>query len=275
MHLARNKCDGIHHKWADNVFNMLVKDKNFIKTTFNGSRRPDVVSETLPVDFRNMMKMWRSDGPEQHAGRCCSLTADNKMPKSVQYMDKNTIQYSKATQLPWICIAVVEQGMSVWGHTLRVSSTQGGNSLLLWVGSDTSVWHWKSGRDHYWGLESRPLALLPPLVNYWSSVTGAQCPRPVTVKDEGVLALSNEPSVEMPATNDPWAETHLSSARAMGAVGRLCVCVCVYAGGVYIWPDPLNTPPPLSCDPYFPLFLQGREALGLLRTFSCSLLTKM
>lgn len=62
MRLAQNKCDGIHHKWADNVFNMLVKDKNVIKTTFNGSRRPDVVSETLPVDFRNMMEMWRSDG---------------------------------------------------------------------------------------------------------------------------------------------------------------------------------------------------------------------
>ncbi|KAG7512008.1 hypothetical protein JOB18_016962 [Solea senegalensis] len=32
---------------------------------------------------------------------------------------------------------------------------------------------------------------------------GAQCPRPVMVKDDGVLALSNEPSMEMPATNYP------------------------------------------------------------------------
>lgn len=94
------------------------------------------------------------------------------------------------------------------------------------------IWTWSLRRPGVKAISSTP-----PPVNYWSSVTGAQCPRPVTVKDEGVLALSNEPSVKMPATNDPWAETHLSSVRAMGAMGQQCVClcVCVYGHSVYIW----------------------------------------
>lgn len=81
----------------------------------------------------------------------------------------------------------------------------------------------------------KAISSTPPPVSYWSSVTGAQCPRPVIVKDEGVLALSNEPSVEMPATNDPWAETHLSSVRAIRAVGRVCVCVCVCMEAVCVF----------------------------------------
>ena len=182
------------------------------------------------------------------------------MNKTILYVTRKQPNY------PGFELQLLSRGWACEVAPCRVSSTHSDNSLLSWVESDTSVWHWKSGRDHYRGLESRPLAPLPPPVNYWSSVTGAQCPRPVTVKDEGVLALSNEPSVEMPATNDPWAETHLSSARAMGAVGRLCVCVCVCTQAVCVyltWPFKYPSPPLLRS--IFPPFSSRQRGLGVAR----------
>lgn len=115
------------------------------------------------------------------------------------------------------------------------------------------IWTWSLPRPGVKAISSTP-----PPVNYWSSVTGAQCPRPVMVKDEGVLALSNEPSVEMPATNDPCAETHLSSARAIGSNG-MTVCLCIWRHCVYLT---LNTLHPSLAIHIFP-FSSREKGLGV------------
>lgn len=151
-----------------------------------------------------------------------------------------------------------ENGTSVWGPSLPccVWSTQSDNNLPQWAGSDIRVWHWKSGRDHYQGPESRPLASLPLK---WIMDRLSRGP---SVRDLSLWKMKG--SLHSPMSR-PWRcpqqttheQRHTFHQRERWEQwdDRVWVRLCVCRRRVCFWPDPLNTLPPSPAIHISPFFL--------------------
>lgn len=122
------------------------------------------------------------------------------------------------------------------------------SNMLLGVGSDISVWHWKSGCDRYGVLKSEPLVALPV---QW--IMG-HLSRGPSVQDVSWWKMKG--SLHSPL-NRPW--THLSSVRAM-------FWGCVWTQFVYLtWA--FKYPSPFFWDTNFICFLKAVRPWDFWRHF--------